>query len=203
MEEKACKRCKIVKPLSEFYKAKGCKDGTRHECRKCLTELSCLSQSTRSEQRKEYMKEYKKANEAKWRKTPEQKAKRNAARNKKYAENEEYRDKIKDNVKSHSEKNPALKKRQRLRKYGMTINEFESILKSQDGKCAICGYSDLSKKNFFPMVDHCHDQGHVRGLLCGECNFGLSKFKDNIELLQNAIKYLQERGSNGKMDNMV
>jgi hypothetical protein len=191
MPEKQCKRCKIIKPLTEFAKAKGCKDGTRHECKKCLSELSLLSQSTRSEQRKIYMKEYRIKNREKWNRNNEQQKKVNADKRKKYAENEEYRNSIKAKSKAYFDKNPMHKKRQRLKKYGISIDEFNTLFELQGGKCAICGYSDLTKSNFFPMVDHCHDKGHVRGILCSDCNFGLGKFKDNAQLLLNAINYLE------------
>jgi len=69
--------------------------------------------------------------------------------------------------------------------YGITIDQYESMLNDQNGKCWIC-------KNSFKTlcVDHCHSTGRIRGLLCKNCNFGIGKFKDNIKNLENAIKYL-------------
>src|SRR5574343_856998 len=112
-----------------------------------------------------YIKEYRKNNMEKWNRTPEQQSKVNERRRQKYAENEEYRNAQKQATKEFRRKNPHAKKNQDLKKYGMTIDDLNAMLKSQDGKCAICGYSDFSNKFFFPMVDHCHDNGHVRGLL--------------------------------------
>ena len=43
-------------------------------------------------------------------------------------------------------------------------------------------------------IDHCHDTGKIRGVLCNECNRGLGLLKDNKEILSNAIKYLDEKG---------
>lgn len=55
-----------------------------------------------------------------------------------------------------------------------------------DFKCEIC-------HNKLPLaVDHCHKKGHVRGLLCNNCNNGLGRFQDNKEWLKNAIKYLEK-----------
>jgi len=75
-------------------------------------------------------------------------------------------------------------------KYGMTANEYNTLLVRQGGKCAICGYSDMSNRRVFPHIDHCHDSGEIRGLLCGKCNWGLGSFRDNPQLLLNAIDYL-------------
>jgi len=74
--------------------------------------------------------------------------------------------------------------------YGITKDEWNSIMESQNHKCAICGFSDTKNKRFFPLVDHCHKSQKVRGILCMTCNSGLGSFKDNIELLKNAISYL-------------
>lgn len=79
----------------------------------------------------------------------------------------------------------------RLRsKYGITIEEFEEMLSDQKGCCLICGdYMGEALK-----VDHNHETGAVRGLLCNGCNVGLGLFKDNPEFLTAAIAYLQEKG---------
>lgn len=75
--------------------------------------------------------------------------------------------------------------------YGLTIEQFEELVKAQNNKCFICdiegGY------NGKPLyVDHCHKSGRVRRLLCQHCNSGLGMFKDNPELLLKAAEYLKE-----------
>lgn len=80
------------------------------------------------------------------------------------------------------------------RLYGLERGEYDKMYKQQDGKCAICGEEDSCNKNGVTRtlsVDHCHNTGKIRGLLCNECNIGLGKFKDNRELLEKAIKYLK------------
>lgn len=76
-------------------------------------------------------------------------------------------------------------KRTQLFKYGLTLRSFYRMLDEQRGRCAIC--NELMVK---PSVDHCHDLGHVRGLLCGPCNFGIGAFRDNPTFLKSAILYL-------------
>lgn len=82
------------------------------------------------------------------------------------------------------------------RKYGLTLKSYELMEESQQGKCAICERVPIDggnqfKKNFL-CIDHDHTTGKVRGLLCSECNFGISKFDDNVKFLNNAIKYLKK-----------
>jgi hypothetical protein len=69
----------------------------------------------------------------------------------------------------------------------MTYEEFNRILLEQNNVCAICGEKDFKKRL---SVDHCHKTGKFRGLLCQTCNTSLGGFKDNVELLKSAIKYL-------------
>lgn len=72
------------------------------------------------------------------------------------------------------------------KKYGITPELYLSMVEEQKGLCLICKQSSESKLN----VDHDHETGKVRGLLCGPCNNGLGCFKDDINRLNNAIKYL-------------
>lgn len=54
-------------------------------------------------------------------------------------------------------------------KYGITQNDYDAMKSSQDFKCAICGTHEDDLKRVL-CVDHCHDTGRVRGLLCDTCN---------------------------------
>lgn len=88
-----------------------------------------------------------------------------------------------------------VKEDRRLRnlkyRYNLDYDDYNKMYEDQDGKCAICGLNkDLGTSKGL-LVDHCHETNKVRGLLCNNCNSGLGKFMDNIELLNNAINYLQ------------
>ncbi len=80
----------------------------------------------------------------------------------------------------------------RLKKqYNMTLEDYYSLSKKQDGKCDICKRKP-TKGTKTLVVDHNHKNNKNRGLLCNECNFGLGKFEDNISFLENAINYLKK-----------
>ena len=89
--------------------------------------------------------------------------------------------------------NPEKQRRQVLKKnFDLTPEDYESILSAQGGSCAICGTTNfLYSRGKRPHIDHCHQSGKIRGLLCGHCNIGLGQFFDNVALLGNAITYLK------------
>lgn len=66
----------------------------------------------------------------------------------------------------------------------MTLEDYEKMSDLQNGKCAICG----EKKELH--VDHDHETGMIRGLLCGNCNRAIGIMKDDKNLLIKAIEYL-------------
>lgn len=74
-------------------------------------------------------------------------------------------------------------------RYGISIDEFEALSKSQHDVCAICKRPCSSKQRL--SVDHNHQTGQVRGLLCANCNHGLGHFMDSPELLRKAAIYLK------------
>lgn len=82
----------------------------------------------------------------------------------------------------------AFKDRMLRRRYGITLESYEYLLKQQQGKCAICEDDDNGRAL---AVDHDHNTGKVRGLLCTNCNNGLGRFKDNPERLRAATLYLE------------
>ena len=80
--------------------------------------------------------------------------------------------------------------------YGITIDDYETLLKNQNHACAICdgkeGSVQANGKPFSLAVDHNHETNKVRGLLCSHCNRGLGLFQDSILRLRSAINYLEE-----------
>jgi len=75
------------------------------------------------------------------------------------------------------------------KKYGITLSEYNRMLIEQWHCCKICGKHE-SDLNYTLKVDHCHTTGAVRGLLCNECNVGISMLKENKIVFKNAMKYL-------------
>ena len=83
------------------------------------------------------------------------------------------------------------------KKYGISLDEYNEILASQNNECCICGTNDPGGPGSTFTVDHNHKTEEVRGLLCSNCNRGLGFFKDNPDHLFAATKYLIERGYYG------
>lgn len=85
-----------------------------------------------------------------------------------------------------------LKERQAnlKRMFKMSLEEYEDKAKQQNGLCAICNGVCKSGKRL--AVDHDHKTGMIRDLLCGNCNGGLGKFQDSIDLLLKAAEYLKK-----------
>lgn len=77
-------------------------------------------------------------------------------------------------------------------RYGLTLQEYDTMLEQQNHKCAMCGRSkDDFKKRLH--VDHDHKTGKIRGILCGGCNHAIA-ILDNKDLLEKAKKYLGFKG---------
>ena len=74
-------------------------------------------------------------------------------------------------------------------KYGISKQEYEVLLASQDDKCAICGGCCAEKGKL--SLDHDHKTGKVRGFLCQGCNHGIGKFRDDPMRLRKAADYLE------------
>lgn len=94
----------------------------------------------------------------------------------------------------HKHKRPydyfADKQRKLQKAFGIGYQEYLTMLEAQQGACGICGTTDTGKRKAF-AVDHCHDTGKIRGLLCSNCNTGIGNLRDDVKLLQRAIEYLK------------
>ena len=76
-----------------------------------------------------------------------------------------------------------------LKNYHITLERYEALRKHQDYKCGICRKPENQFKTAL-AVDHDHNTGEVRGLLCWRCNRALGKFGDSVELVQSAATYV-------------
>ncbi len=105
----------------------------------------------------------------------------------KFCCNECYKEYRERNKKNEKELNRLYQKKT---KYGLNAEEYYSMFRKQNNKCAICGqnFSDSNKA----FVDHCHKTNKVRGLLCTRCNTLLGMARDNTSILENAITYLKK-----------
>ena len=103
--------------------------------------------------------------------------------------------------KSNEQRAITRRKNRLRRRYGLSLEKIDEMLIAQKSSCLICG-TTLQSPRMLPriqaestgtiaVVDHDHNDGHVRGLLCSACNAGLGQFEDDIELLMNAIIYLE------------
>ncbi len=75
------------------------------------------------------------------------------------------------------------------RQYGLSPGEYEQMLTTQGGVCALCSQPPADGQRL--AVDHCHKTGDVRALLCLRCNGGLGCFQDGAELMRLAARYVE------------
>lgn len=84
-------------------------------------------------------------------------------------------------------------------RYGITVDEYESLIANQNNACAICEVEIPDKLEYKgkrrSVVDHNHETGEVRGILCLKCNLVLGHARENTTILYKAIVYLSERGA--------
>ncbi len=161
---KPCKKCGEVKPLTEFHRARDNRDGHRNECKSCW----------RSLQKQWYQRnrEYAIARTQRWR----------DANQDKYAEWKR---------RNREENKPCRRAQERRghlrRKYGLTPEEYDFLRVAQSDECAICGTPDEAGLH----IDHHHETGLIRGLLCGKCNKAIGLLKEDPVLFDAASSYLQ------------
>ena len=88
-----------------------------------------------------------------------------------------------------------LRRKRIQTRFKLTPEKFDKLLQDQQYSCAICK-TQLSESEL--QVDHCHNSGKIRGLLCFSCNLSLGMFKDNIQLLYQAVEYLKASKKKGE-----
>lgn len=84
-------------------------------------------------------------------------------------------------------------RKKRIRSYGLTVEQFDSMVESQDGRCASC--RDVFVDSQTTHIDHDHKTNLVRGLLCRDCNLGLGYFRDDPERLASILNYINSHNN--------
>ena len=154
--KRTCNTCEEIKPLSEFYRAKGCKGGMRPRCKVCCR--IGPSAQKRIEHHRAWDRLY----------------------------NKTHREQIRNT--------------QLIRKYGITLDDYNLMLENQEHRCKICGSTDPADRSGRLVVDHCHTTTRVRGLLCHKCNSALGLFKDDRAIIRSALNYLNDSAETTKND---
>lgn len=175
-ERKVCKRCGVEKDVSEFNlhhaKIKG-NSKYRGRCKICESEVNKNNPII-----KEWRKRYN-----------DRTVEIRKERKKRYLSNPDNLEKSRAYAREYSKKHPQIQRERLFKQYGITAQQYNDFLKSQNYGCAICGKEKNGKKRNF-VIDHNHTTGIVRGLLCTQCNAGLGNYKDSPDLLQKAMNYL-------------
>ena len=166
MTDKACKDCGVVKPLSEFYEAPGCIDGRREECKSCFQARQAARYASDPD-----LREIARERTRRWQ-----------------LENEDYDRARRAEYRKTDAYKRSLRKTHLKTKYGLTPEDYDRMLEDQAGGCAICGKPP--RPDISLHVDHDHETGRIRGLLCFTCNNGLGQFRDDPELLIAAATYV-------------
>lgn len=199
---KECTHCKITQGLGDFYLQNG---RPKSWCKKCTRELersayasdpdkykkrALLHRSLNKESCNARRREYYKANSEKLKmkarevRSRDRAAYNQAARAKRLLNPQKYR----DQARAVRRLNPGRERKYHLKSnYRLTIELFDSMVLSQNNSCAICR-TDFDKRK--PHVDHCHNTGVVRGILCTQCNTGIGYFGDNPALMISASEYI-------------
>ena len=142
-------------------------------------------------QTKEEKKKYKEEYDLKNKESIKKKRIAHRAEKKKY--NDDHREHLTEcqriNRLNNIEKYRLMEKGYQIKKnYGITIEQYNEMLKAQNNKCLICHAEFKTMKSTY--IDHNHITGKVRGLLCVKCNSGIGYLNDDINLLKEAINYL-------------
>jgi hypothetical protein len=175
--ELKCNICNRLLPTDNFHKCNSISRGYQYKCKTCVTAYD--KTVDRLAYQKSKVKDWRESN-------PE---KRNEQKKRHYLKNKEKIDqKAKDwynNNKDRSKANAIL------RKYGISIDDFNQMRESQQYRCAICGQGEEKfAKGLF--IDHCHKTGKVRKLLCANCNAAIGMLQDDPRLLMIAAEYIKE-----------
>lgn len=184
---KTCSKCGESKPVDDFGLDRSAKDGRRYHCRQCARQYARDYYRRRPEVAAEATKRWRKAHPERaaevhrnsyqrQRMTPEAVEKDRATQRERRAANPE-------RVAEYNRRNRAKRlesgkeREYRLQAdYGIGVAEYDALMAKQGERCPICDRS-LTDGRVKPVVDHCHDSGQVRGILCNGCNMHLGWFE--------------------------
>lgn len=101
------------------------------------------------------------------------------------------------NLQRYHQKNGKQQQKERsfknlTKRYGISPEIYEQERIKQEYKCILCGTHETKSTHGRLHIDHCHETGKYRGLLCMNCNAALGSFKDNVEVMKKAIEYINE-----------
>lgn len=197
---KTCFACKEAKPASEFYTNNQKKDGLSSYCKPCHIAKQKGYYTASPKVRLEGLKRCPKCGETK---TVDQFHSHKSSHDKlaSYCKpcsvqavreyHQRHPQRHRDYNREWDRANPGRKADSQLKgKYGIEPGTYDRMLTEQGGKCVICKATSPGKKEIRFHVDHCHDTGKVRALLCSSCNTGIGQFKHDRKLLIEAIAYL-------------
>jgi hypothetical protein len=174
---KRCAKCKTEKPLSEFHKRSARKGGVQSMCKQCTYERWLLK-SADPNYRAHHANKCRQRREAF---TEDQR--------REYLDRAAYSARLRRQNMTPDEKQ-AWALNRKAKNYGTSVDEISNILSQQNQSCAICRTPFKGKCGREVHIDHDHDSGQVRGVLCRLCNPGLGYFRDNVDLMRHAIRYL-------------
>ena len=193
MDTKFCRDCGADQPISEFTRYRNSRDGYAFYCRTHARKRHQASRDNRSGgPMRRYARDIEVSDGHKWcpdcgQVLPLDQFGRNAAA----ASGRASYCKPCHNARGRRSKELAGGERtyHLRRRYGITAAEFDGMFEAQGGLCAICRTAPAAH------VDHDHDTGEVRELLCFNCNGGLGQFKDDPEVLRAAARYVERHRS--------
>jgi hypothetical protein len=94
-------------------------------------------------------------------------------------------------AKAWRQKNPDHSRADNLKKYGLAVEQYDAMSDAQGGICSICFFDDGMPQTRRLAVDHDHQTGNVRGLLCTRCNLAIGYARDDPSLLRAMARYLE------------
>jgi hypothetical protein len=200
--EKVCRICGATKPPHEFYPNRGYSDGRDSACKACRRHMMAQSQMRPPKnpppngmKRCGLCKEIKLTsmftrNKNFYDGLADRCKSCNNTRSAAYAKANRARLSA-DEARRYRENPQRYREYERKKRYGIPHGTYDKMLTEQAGRCAICGTDNPAPRRHF-SVDHNHNTGIVRGLLCNACNTGIGHLKHSTTILLAAVRYLQD-----------